>query len=198
MFNIHFFSKGRNDFGFVRTVIFMTMVFAILLSSSCIMAKKYKSSEGTIKFYSEEFLEDITAINKKVNSIFDSETGQIVFSVTITGFEFEKSLMQEHFNEKYLDSDKFPKSTFNGKITGFEVDQRNPKVWAEGELEIHGVKQIISVPGSLDFVDGKVVIHSVFFVKLIDYNIKVPQLMFQKIAEEVEVTVNIEYMPYAK
>ena len=175
-----------------------TFAVALLFSSTWVMGQKYKSSEGEIKFYSEELLEDITAINKKVNSVFDSESGQIVFSIPMTDFNFEKSLMQEHFNEKYIESDKFPKSTFKGKITGYEVDRRNPNAFAEGELEIHGVKQNIKVPGSLDFVDDKVVIHSVFIVKLIDYNIKVPKLMFQKIAEEIEVTVNIEYKPYEK
>ena len=182
----------------VISIMKKTIVFALLLSSTWVMGQKYKSSEGEIKFYSEELLEDITAINKKVNSVFDSESGQIVFSIPMTGFNFEKSLMQEHFNEKYIESDKFPKSTFKGKITGYEVDRRNPNTWAEGELEIHGVKQNIKVPGSLDFIDGKVVIHSVFIVKLIDYNIKIPQLMFQKIAEEIEVTVHIEYKPYEK
>ena len=116
----------------------------------------------------------------------------------MSGFEFEKSLMQEHFNEKYMESDKFPKSTFKGKITGYEVDKRNPNTWAEGELEIHGVKQDIKVPGRLDFAEDKVVVHSVFLVKLVDYNIKIPKLMFQKIAEEIEITVHIEYTPYAK
>ena len=195
-------ANGPLKFGLIRLRIISIMkkaiVFALLLSSTWVMAQKYKSSEGEIKFYSEELLEDITAINKKVNSVFDSENGQIVFSIPMSGFDFEKSLMQEHFNEKYVESDKFPKSIFKGRITGYKVDRRNPNTWAEGELEIHGVKQHIKVPGSLDFVDGKVMIHSVFFVKLIDYNIKVPQLMFQKIAEEIEVTINIEYMPYAK
>ena len=175
-----------------------TLVFVLILLSNWAMAQKYKSSKGTIKFYSEELLENITAINENVNSIFDSESGQIVYSVPIEFFEFEKSLMQEHFNEKYLESDKYPKATFTGEITGYKTSQRNPEVWAEGELEIHGVKQNIHVPGSIDFIDGKVLIHSVFLVKLIDYKIKVPQLMFQKIAEEIEVTVNIEYKPYEK
>lgn len=169
-----------------------------LLISNWTHAQKYISTSGTIKFFSEELLEDITAINKKVNSVFDIESGQIVFSVSIDKFEFEKSLMQEHFNEKYLESDKFPKATFKGKITGYKIGQQNPNARAEGELEIHGVKQNIKVPGSIDMSSGKVVIHCVFTVKLVDYDINIPQLMFQKIAEEIEVTVKIEYSPYEK
>ncbi|MCK5700758.1 MAG: hypothetical protein KAI29_06380, partial [Cyclobacteriaceae bacterium] len=76
----------------VISIMKKTIVFALLLSSTWVMGQKYKSSEGEIKFYSEELLEDITAINKKVNSVFDSESGQIVFSIPMTGFNFEKSL----------------------------------------------------------------------------------------------------------
>jgi len=163
-----------------------------------VIAQKFKSTVGTIKFYSEELLEDITAINNKVKSIFDSETGQIVFSVTMTGFEFEKSLMQEHFNEKYLESDKYPKATFNGTIIGFEVNKMNPDVETEGELEIHGVKNRVKVRGKLDFIGDNLIMHSIFMVKLVDYKITVPKLMFQNIAEEIEVTIDIEYKAYEK
>jgi polyisoprenoid-binding protein YceI len=173
------------------------LIFLLLLVHTGI-AQKYQSSQGTIKFYSEELLEDITASNNKVKSIFDSESGQIVFSVTITGFEFEKSLMQEHFNEKYLESDKYPKATFNGTITGYKMNKMNPDVVAEGELEIHGVKNKIKVGGKLNFIGNKLIIHTVFMVKLVDYEITVPKLMFQKIAEEIEVTLDIEYKAYEK
>ena len=102
------------------------LLIFLLFSLHTAIAQKYKSTTGNIKFYSEELLEDITAINNKVKSIFDSETGQIVFSVIITGFEFDKSLMQEHFNEKYLESEKYPKYTFNGTISTFEINNLNP------------------------------------------------------------------------
>ena len=170
----------------------------LLLVAHSGLAQTYKSTSGTIKFYSEELLEDITAINNEVKSAFDSESGQIVFSVTITGFEFAKSLMQEHFNEKYLESEKYPKAIFKGTITGYNVNTMNPDVVAAGELEIHGVKNKIKVRGSFDFIGEKLRIHTVFMVKLVDYKIKVPKLMFQKIAEEIEVTIDIEYKTYEK
>jgi len=175
---------------------FLLVVF--ILCSQWAIGQQFKASNGMIKFYSEEILENITAVNNKVKSIFDSKTGEIVFSVPIDAFIFDKPLMREHFNEKYLESEKYPKSTFKGKITSYKIDEKNPKVWAEGELAIHGVKQQIKIAGSLDYIDNKVIIHSIFFVKLVDYNITVPQLMFQKIAEEIEVTINIEYNPYEK
>jgi polyisoprenoid-binding protein YceI len=174
------------------------LLIILLLSAYPGIAQKYKSTSGTIKFYSEELLEDITAINKDVKSVFDIESGQIVFSLPITGFEFAKSLMQEHFNEKYLESEKYPKATFKGIITGYQANTKNPNVEAEGELEIHGVKQKIKVQGSLDFIGEKLIIHTVFMIKLVDYKITVPKLMFQKIAEEIEVTLDIEYKAYEK
>lgn len=171
---------------------------ALIVSALSTEAQKYKSTTGSVTFFSEELLEDITAVNKKVKSVFDSQSGQIVFSMPITGFVFDKSLMQEHFNEKYMESEKFPKSTFSGAISGYTPGSANTEVWAEGDLEIHGVKQKIKVKGSIDFKGGKVKIHSVFMVKLVDYNIEVPSLMFQKIAEEIEVTLDIEYKSYEK
>ena len=106
--------------------------------------------------------------------------------------------MQEHFNEKYLESDKYPKATFNGTIIGFEVNKMNPDVEAEGELEIHGVKNRVKVRGKLDFIGDNLIMHSIFMVKLVDYKITVPKLMFQNIAEEIEVTIDIEYKAYEK
>ena len=141
-------------------------------------------------------MEDIKATNTKARSVFDSDNGEIAFTVPIKEFQFRKSLMQEHFNEKYLESDKYPKSTFTGKVTGFTKGVSNDKVWAEGTLEIHGKKKQIKVPGKLNFNGNKVNIECKFIVKLEDYNIKIPSLMFQNIAEEVEVTLLFDYRVY--
>jgi polyisoprenoid-binding protein YceI len=176
----------------------LVILMIALTVSLTVAAQLYKSVSGTIKFYSDELLEDITAINKNATSVFDGETGEILFSVPIKSFQFEKSLMQEHFNEKYMESEKYPKSIFNGKLSGYRTGQHNAKVTAEGALEIHGVKQKIKVEGCLDFNGDKVQLHSVFFVKLVDYGIRVPQIMFQKIAEVIEVTIDIEYQQYEK
>lgn len=174
------------------------LLIFLLLSVHTGIAQKFQSTAGTIKFYSEELLEDITAVNNKVKSIFDSESGQIVFSVPITGFVFDKSLMQEHFNEKYLESEKYPKATFQGILSGYEINQANAEVCAEGELEIHGVKNKIKVQGTLDFMGDGLNLYTVFMVKLVDYKINIPKLMFQNIAEEIEVTIDIDYKAYEK
>ena len=101
--------------------------------------------------------------------------------------------MQEHFNEKYMESDKFPKATFRGQLSNYEPTQTGKKAWAVGELEIHGVKQEIKVEGTVVFKDDKVSIKSKFKVLLEDYDIVIPKLMFQKIAEEIEITIDLNY-----
>ena len=85
------------------------------------MGQKYSAEKSFVAFFSHAAIEDITADNTKSVSIFNSATGDIAFSIPIKEFEFAKSLMKEHFNEKYMDSEKYPKSTFQGKINGFDA-----------------------------------------------------------------------------
>jgi polyisoprenoid-binding protein YceI len=154
--------------------------------------------EGLVSFFSSAPLEDITATNSKTKSVFDSDKGEIAFSIPIKEFQFKKSLMQEHFNEKYLESDKYPKSSFSGKVTGYLKGIANDNVWAEGTLDIHGVKNQIKVPGVLNFNGDKVHLECKFMIKLEDYKIKIPSVLFQNIAEEVEITLNYDYKLYKK
>src|SRR4030042_6695880 len=90
-------------------ILFLTLFFAA-------NAQKYMTKNGYIGFFSHTPLEDIKADNNQVASVLDISTGEIVFQVLIKSFHFEKTLMEEHFNENYMESDKFPKSTFTGKI----------------------------------------------------------------------------------
>src|SRR5688572_32686855 len=94
----------------------------------CVMAlegtaQKYVAEKSVITFFSDALIEDISAANSKTASIFNILTGELVFSVPIREFQFEKKLMQEHFNEKYLESDKYPKATFSGKLTNLDAAQ---------------------------------------------------------------------------
>src|SRR5690349_20193212 len=96
------------------------LALTLTLAVSHSLAQKYNIDKGSVSFFSHATIEDITADNKKVSAIFNTATGDIVFSIPISEFKFEKSLMQEHFNEKYMQSDKFPKATFQGKVTGYD------------------------------------------------------------------------------
>src|SRR5687768_84945 len=99
---------------------FSLFLLTLLCHQACLFAQKYNIEKGSVSFFSDAAIEDISADNKKPSGIFNTTTGDIVFSIPINEFKFEKSLMQEHFNEKYMQSDKFPKSTFQGKVTGFD------------------------------------------------------------------------------
>ncbi|MCH8232938.1 MAG: YceI family protein [Bacteroidetes bacterium] len=178
----------------MKPVIFIALLFI----STSVVGQKYISEKSNIVFFSSALLEDIEARNEKAKSVFNADNGDIVFSIPVNQFQFAKSLMQEHFNEKYMESDKYPKTIFKGKVLDFEKGSENNNVWTEGELEIHGVKRNVKIQGNLIFKGEKVIIESKFIVKLEDYEIEIPKLLFQKIAEEVEVTVNFEYKRYEK
>lgn len=171
-----------------RLLLGLFMVMA--LESS---AQKFVAEKGVITFFSDAPIEDILATNAKAISIFNVQSGEIAFSVPIHEFQFAKKLMQEHFNEKYMESEKYPKAVFSGKILNLNTDQTTiQQVKANGKLTIHGVTHDVEFDGTV-LMNDKITMKSKFNVKLADYNIKIPQLVFQNIAEEVEVTVDITY-----
>lgn len=159
-------------------------------------AQQYIVEKSYVKFYSHATIEDITAENKKCSAIFDAATGEIVFSVPISEFQFAKSLMQEHFNEKYMDTEKYPKSTFKGKVSGFDGSAAGVQnATAAGKLFIHGVEREVTIPGTIEKSGDKLQFKSKFIVKLEDYNVDRPQLLWKNIAEQVEVTVDFVFKP---
>ena len=163
---------------------------------SAASAQKYATKNGKISFFSQTPAEKIEAHNNQVNSALDIANGDFVFKVLIMGFEFEKALMQEHFNENYLESDKFPNSTFKGKITNisdinFSKDGKY-NVMVEGDLTIHNVTKKVSVPGTIEIKAGDIMAEAKFDVLLNDYSIKVPNTVINSISETQEITVNVE------
>jgi polyisoprenoid-binding protein YceI len=161
---------------------------------------KYFTRTGTISFFSETSIENIEAVNNQVSSILDTGTGELAISAQIMGFEFEKALMQEHFNENYMESEKYPKATFKGKIMNYsklpEMINEERKVQVEGELTIHGITRPVETAGTIR-IDGQVIEASaVFPVKLSDYQIKIPKAVIDNIAETVEVKVSLSLDPY--
>lgn len=173
----------------------LSIVFLAVLSlSRGAEAQKYASEKGYIRFYSKAAIEDITATNQKVTALFDAGNGSIAFVVPINQFVFAKALMQEHFNEKYLESDRYPKSTFQGQVVGFDTELvAEQSVKAQGKLTIHGVTREVTVPGVIRRVDKGLQMTSTFIVELKDYKISIPRLMWQNIAERVEVTLDLTF-----
>lgn len=175
------------------------LFIAILLLSTSAMAQKYITKTGTIHFYSSTPMEDIEAHNKQVNSALDTETGDFVFKVLIKSFKFEKSLMQEHFNENYMDSDKFPKATFQGKITNLSDLNFNKEgtyeANIEGKLSIHGQNQSVSEKGTFTVEKKSIKGYAKFNIKIDDYGIEIPLTVINNIAESIEVTVDVDLKP---
>jgi polyisoprenoid-binding protein YceI len=175
------------------------ILFIVLLHLSASpgsMAQKFISGKNHISFYSKAPMEDIEAHTYSAKSIFDTETGEIVFTVPINTFEFQKSLMQEHFNEKYLESDKYPRAKFKGKVTDFQKTSGKQMVTAVGTLEIHGVTKEVSVKGEIDYSSQQITIISKFPLRVADYKIRIPKIVAFNIAEVVDVNIEFIYSPY--
>lgn len=183
-----------------QTLGIVTLLF--FLTGFSVQKGKFIASNGKVSFYSSAPLENIEALNSKVSSILDTDNGEIVFSMYIKDFVFDKSLMQEHFNENYMESEKYPKSTFKGKIVNLsDVNFSQEGLYnalIEGDLLIHNVTRHIKVNGTIDVKAGKIQAKAKFPVKVNDYKVDIPKLVFQNIAETVDVTVDITYQPYAK
>ncbi len=170
-------------------------ILAVLFSVNA-TAQKYLTKNGYIKFYSHAPLEDIEAHNYQVNSALDTITGEFVFKVLIKSFEFDKALMQEHFNENYMESDKYPDATFKGKV--INIDDINfskdgiYKAKVAGDLTIHGVTNKLNMEGSFMVDEKNIKGDAVFTINLNDYKIKVPGSLTRNISEEIEITVDID------
>ena len=163
-------------------------IFLLLIICHSLSAQKYISKEGTISFFSETPLENISAVNKNVSAVYDLASSDLVFQLDIEKFIFPIALMQEHFNENYLESDIYPKSKFIGSVVNIIDEQAT----VSGDLTIHGITKSIKVVGSFIKSKNSVLINSQFIIKLKDYNIKIPKIVMYKIAEEIEVRVSIE------
>jgi hypothetical protein len=160
------------------------------------MLRNTRQKKDRSHFFSDATIEDIEAVNSIVGSLFNTTSGDLVYIVKIRDFLFPKALMRDHFNEKYMESEKFPKATFQGKIIGYKTDSPGvQKVKATGKLSMHGVVKDIEVPGTIENIDGKLYMKSKFMIKLADYSIKIPTLVWQNIAEEIEIKIDFIYKP---
>jgi len=170
------------------------LLLAIVLPALPALSQKYMTRTGRISFFSATPLENIEAINNEAAAVLDSKTGAVSFQVPVKSFRFEKRLMQDHFNEDYMESDTYPKASFSGQISGWEdIDfskDGSYQVKAAGTLVIHGVSRTVTLPGTISLKEDVVTIYCKFGVKPADHKIRIPSLVSANIAEEIEVTVN--------
>lgn len=173
---------------------FIFAVAAVLFFNSAANAQKVFTKNGLVSFFSTTKMEDIKADNNQVLCVLNTQTGDLQFSLLTKGFHFAKALMEEHFNENYIESSKFPKATFKG-IAGdiSKIDftkDGNHTVSVKGDLTMHGITKNITAPGTITVKGGKITAASKFMAKLADYNISIPGAVKNNISESIEITVN--------
>ena len=167
----------------------------LLTIGSSASAQSLVTRSGYTSFFSQTPLEDIKAENSQVQAAIDPTKKTLAFAMLMKSFLFDKDLMQEHFNEDFVESDKFPKATFNGTYTGNVDLTKNGTypIQVNGTLTLHGVTRSISVPATLTVQDKKLVGQSTFQIKPADYNIKIPSLVSDTIAKQIQVTVKTDF-----
>jgi len=179
----------------VNIDIFMYMkfrfLFCFLFVTSILSAQKYATRSGKTSFIgSEETFEQIKAVNSVSTAIVDSSSGDIAILLFIGAFDFEISLMQEHFNENYMDSSKYPKATFSGNIQNFSFEElldseKDYKIL--GVLTIRGIEKNVSVSCRLKKISKGLSLKTNFNVSASDFDIKIPKVVRNKISQEINI-----------
>jgi polyisoprenoid-binding protein YceI len=173
-------------------------LLAFLALSIGAHAQIYTGKSYEVSFFSDGPIEDITATCKSAQVMLNAGRNDIAIKVTIKGFRFEKQLMEEHFNEKYMESDKYPYAEFSGKIKD-SIDYKKDgiyKVTVAGKLKIHGVEKDRIITGTVMVKNGEVTVETKFNVALKDHNIEIPSVLVKNIAEIVEVNFTSTLVPF--
>ena len=168
----------------------MGCLLLLFVQITSLAQKRYTAKTARIDFTSDAELELIQASSSHVQGLIDPATNQFAFSVDVKSFRgFNSELQREHFNEKYMESERFPKARFSGKIIE-QIDYKingTYDVRAKGNLEIHGIKQTRIIKGKITVRDNQLRIEAGFKVPLSDHSIAIPTIVKQKIATEIEV-----------
>src|SRR5690606_8165998 len=178
---------------------FIILIFWIVVINTSVFAQnKYFTKQGYISFYSHTPVEDIKAENNQVLSIIDISTSEIAVTLLMKSFEFEKALMQEHFNENYVESGKYPKANFSGKILNLEdiLNGNNKIAEIMGSLTIKGITKPINIESKVIIEKDTITLKGKFMVAVADYNIKIPVIVRKNIAEKIEFSFILTHQPY--
>ncbi len=183
-----------------RTAFCFALFF--LVTSCSLSAQKHFTRDGKISFFSDAPLEKIEAHNSKATSVIDAQSGKIEFAVLIKAFHFEKALMQEHFNENYMESGKYPKATFKGAIQNIENIQLSEDgsytAQVAGDMTIHGVTNKLETPATFVVKDGNISATASFNIAVADYKIAIPAIVRDNIAKTVQLNVEVQYQSLKK
>lgn len=166
-----------------------------LCSVGHLTAQKFMTRNGEVSFLSDtDAIEVVAAVNSQVGAVIDLSTGDMAFQVFMRAFNFKIALMEEHFNENYVDSDDYPKATFRGRLVDFpKLDLLNDQeLVVSGVMDMHGVQKEIDIPVRLKWQDGALSGTSSFNLLCSDFNIKIPKIVSDKISNEIQVTVKAQ------
>jgi len=174
---------------------FRHLLFLLLLVPACFYGQKYSTRNGRLKFEaSVPAFEEVAAVNKAASAALEASTGDLAVLALMKGFRFKVALMEEHFNENYVESDKFPKATFKGKIEGFDMSKLSAEAKSftiSGDLTLHGKTKKITDTATIATTGNTLTITGNFTVKPSDFDIEVPKVVSNKVAGEVK--INYEF-----
>ena len=172
------------------------LIFLFFVQTS-IAQDKFFTKEGYVSFFSHTIVEDIKADNQQVLSIVDTVTGEIAIQLLMRSFQFKKALMQEHFNENYVESYKYPKASFKGSILNFnELFDENFETEIKGILSVHGREKEVSTMVKVTKKKKMLILTGSFMVEVADFDIKIPSIVANNIAKTIEVTFELKHKPY--
>lgn len=178
----------------LKGVLVFVLVFLGLMSVNA--QEKYIDKNGIIIFEaSEKLFEEVKATNETVTTIFDAQTNEIASLALVKAFRFKNALMQEHFNENYAESDSYPKAIFKGKLVNFKLEElqsENSQVDLKGKLSFHGKDKEIETVVTVQRAGDKLAILGDFIVTPADFDIKIPKIVRNKIAKEVQVKIDFK------
>ncbi|MEL4456405.1 YceI family protein [Lutimonas vermicola] len=176
----------------------LNIVLAFLFFVQTSMAQdKYFTKEGYVSFFSHTIVEDIKADNQQVLSIVDTTTGDIAIQLLMRSFQFKKALMQEHFNENYVESYKYPKATFKGVILNLnELVEGDFETEIKGILLVHGREKEVSTMVKVTKKNEMLILTGHFMVEVADFDIKIPSIVANNIAKTIEVSFELKHKPY--
>jgi uncharacterized protein YuzE len=183
----------------IRKTLLLIILFALC---GQLLSQRYFTRDGKIVFESDAPIERIEATNNKAMCVWDTESGVIEMAILIKSFNFEKALMEEHFNENYMESEKFPKAKFKGQVLNMSSIDLNADgayiAEIEGDLAMHGVTRTIQLNSNISVENGLVRSVSTFEITVADYDIEIPKIVRNKIAKTVQIMVDLDLKPLAK
>ncbi len=179
----------------------IVFLFVALTAATTLSAQNYFTRDGKVKLdaTSSTSPEKIEALTKTASCVLDASAGKIQWAVLLKSFKFEQALMEEHFNENYVESNKFPKATFSGQITNLsEVNLAKDGTYnavVTGKMTLHGVTKDITTNGALNVSGGKIRVNAGFSLMLPDYGITIPSLVSDKVTRDARILIDATLEP---